>query len=117
IWEFQNTVTGRWYQCRDQAITWSDGRLVRLEVATDITERKRIEQELTAAMHQAHTLAYTDALTGLMNRRAFFEWGADALAQARRQRSPVAIIMFDVDNFKRINDSLGHAVGDHVLQV
>lgn len=43
VWEFQNTVTGRWYQCRDSAIRWIDGRLVRLEIATDITYRKETE--------------------------------------------------------------------------
>ncbi|MBI9092967.1 MAG: transporter substrate-binding domain-containing protein [Desulfobacterium sp.] len=41
VWEFKNTITNRWYECRDQAIQWTDGRLVRLEIATDITERKR----------------------------------------------------------------------------
>ena len=46
VWEFQNTKTNRWYQCRDQAIRWTDGRLVRLEVATDITDRKNAEQIL-----------------------------------------------------------------------
>lgn len=43
VWEFQNSVNGSWYQCRDQAIYWVDGRLARLEIATDITERKRLE--------------------------------------------------------------------------
>lgn len=46
IWEFQNTVTHRWYECRDQAIRWTDGRLVRMEIATDITDRKRVEDAL-----------------------------------------------------------------------
>ncbi len=41
VWEFKNTVANQWYECRDQAIRWTDGRLVRLEIATDITERKR----------------------------------------------------------------------------
>jgi PAS domain S-box-containing protein len=45
-WEFQNTVTHRWYDCRDSAIRWLDGRLVRLEIATDITEHKKIEEQL-----------------------------------------------------------------------
>lgn len=44
IWEFQNTVTGRWYLCIDKAIQWHDGRLVRMEVAIDITERKAHER-------------------------------------------------------------------------
>jgi PAS domain S-box-containing protein len=45
-WEFQNTRTGRWYHIQDRAIRWVDGRWVRLEVATDITERKRAEEKL-----------------------------------------------------------------------
>jgi PAS domain S-box-containing protein len=45
-WEFQNTVNGHWYDCRDSAIRWLDGRIVRLEIATDITGRKNIEEAL-----------------------------------------------------------------------
>jgi len=45
-WERYNPQNGRWYDCRDRTITWSDGRLVRLEIATDITERKQYEEEL-----------------------------------------------------------------------
>ncbi len=45
-WEFQNTVNGRWYDIRDRAIRWVDGRLVRLEIAVDITERKKMEETL-----------------------------------------------------------------------
>jgi len=46
VWEVQNTRNGRWYECRDQAIRWNDGRWVRMEIATDITERKVAEGEL-----------------------------------------------------------------------
>ncbi len=45
-WEFQNTVNGRWYDVRDRAIRWIDGRLVRLEIATDINDRKQLEMAL-----------------------------------------------------------------------
>jgi PAS domain S-box-containing protein len=45
-WEFQNTITAAWFDCRDQAIPWIDGRLVRMEIATDISERKRTEADL-----------------------------------------------------------------------
>jgi diguanylate cyclase (GGDEF)-like protein/PAS domain S-box-containing protein len=46
VWEFQNTVNGRWYECRDRAIHWPDGRIVRMEIATDITVRKQDEEDL-----------------------------------------------------------------------
>jgi len=46
IWEFQNTTDGHWYQCHDQAIRWPDGRMVRLEIATDISDRKMREEEI-----------------------------------------------------------------------
>jgi PAS domain S-box-containing protein len=63
-WEFQNTVTGKWYDCRDQAIRWSDGRMVRMEIATDITDRKKSEGELrlqsAALQSAANAIVITD---------------------------------------------------------
>jgi PAS domain S-box-containing protein len=52
IWEFQNTVTREWYECRDQAIQWTDGRLVRMEIAINITPRKKAEDDLAAEKEQ-----------------------------------------------------------------
>ncbi len=46
VWEFQNTVTNQWFQCRDQAMIWPDGKLVRVEIASDISEQKRTKQAL-----------------------------------------------------------------------
>ena len=46
IWEFENTVNQRWYECHDKAIRWMDGRIVRIEIAADITVRKNLEQQL-----------------------------------------------------------------------
>lgn len=51
-WEVQNTHTGRWYDCRDRAIRWTGGRMVRLEIATDITERKRTEEALRETIEE-----------------------------------------------------------------
>jgi len=116
VWEFQNTVDGHWYQCRDQAIRWVDGRIVRLEIATDISDRKSVEEALMLARRQAESLARTDDLTGLSNRRAFFELGGHVLRQARRGGGEVSVIMFDIDHFKSINDTYGHATGDRVLR-
>lgn len=116
VWEFQNTQNGHWYQCRDEAIRWINGDLVRIEIATDITDRKRMEQELEAARREAEYLAGTDPLTDLNNRRVFFNLGEQVLKEALRFNCPTSIIMFDLDHFKLINDTWGHNVGDAVLK-
>ncbi len=59
--------------------------------------------------------ARIDKLTGLLNRRGFEERERIELARARRERAPVGLIMFDIDHFKRVNDTWGHEVGDWVL--
>jgi diguanylate cyclase (GGDEF)-like protein len=61
-------------------------------------------------------LADTDSLTGLNNRRRFFELGNQEFQRAQRTSRPLSAIMIDVDHFKRINDSYGHATGDEVLK-
>lgn len=71
--------------------------------------KERVEKRLNAA-------ALTDALTGLANRRALLEHGAAALSDAARRGQPVAVIAFDLDRFKDINDRFGHPVGDAVLK-
>lgn len=115
VWEFQNTRTQQWFQCRDQVIPWTDGRLVRLEIATDITERKRTEEELVRARQKADELARRDALTGIYNRRALLEHAGFMANYLRRYPRPVSLVMVDVDHFKAVNDHHGHAAGDQVL--
>ena len=75
----------------------------------DITEQKRTEDKL-------QRLALTDYLTGVLNRRAFFELAAPELERSRRYHHALAFILMDVDNFKKVNDTYGHLVGDQVLQ-
>ncbi len=58
----------------------------------------------------------TDSLTGLPNRRGFLEAGDGALARSRRSGRPVSVVLSDLDHFKRVNDTLGHAAGDEVLK-
>lgn len=115
VWEFQNTVTDKWYQCRDQAVYWPDGRLVRIEIATDITNRKIMEQQLATAKAEAERLASIDDLTQLYNRRAFFQLANPFFMPDTTVNTALALIMFDIDYFKKINDAFGHAAGDKVL--
>lgn len=61
--------------------------------------------------------ARTDPLTGLLNRRALQEGGADLLAQARRHGDPLALLLIDLDHFKQVNDRHGHERGDQALQL
>jgi diguanylate cyclase (GGDEF)-like protein/PAS domain S-box-containing protein len=74
----------------------------------DITDRKRLE-------HGLRELAQTDPLTGLLNRRCFIERASAALQAARDIGTPVAMLVFDIDHFKPINDTEGHAGGDAIL--
>jgi diguanylate cyclase (GGDEF)-like protein/PAS domain S-box-containing protein len=75
----------------------------------DITEEKRLEERL-------RRLSTTDGLTGLFNRRHLDETLATEMERALRYNSPLSIMMFDVDHFKRFNDEHGHDQGDRVLQ-
>lgn len=77
---------------------------------TDITEHKRMTQQLLQ-------LSRTDALTGLLNRRTFFEAAADEVERAQRYHRPLVFMSLDLDLFKQINDCHGHPTGDRVLQV
>ncbi len=76
----------------------------------DITERKALEAQLT---HQA----FHDPLTGLVNRAAFSDRVEQALTRVDRKGSTLAVLFLDLDNFKAVNDRLGHAAGDQVLVI
>jgi diguanylate cyclase (GGDEF)-like protein/PAS domain S-box-containing protein len=80
-----------------------------LLVCEDITERKQAEDTI-------RQLAYHDALTGLPNRALFNDRIDVALAHARRNGAILAVLLLDLDHFKRVNDTLGHATGDKLLQ-
>jgi len=107
-WEHFNTHSQRWYALRDRALRWGDGRLVRVEIATDITAYKEAQARI-------EHLAYYDSLTGLPNRLQFIEQ-LGGLTQGDEQASSlVAICYLNVDGFKAINERDGRAFGDAVL--
>lgn len=78
-------------------------------VFSDVTRRRKFEEEL-------RYLANYDTLTGLPNRTLFIERLAHSVAKARRHDSELAVFFIDLDNFKQVNDSLGHAIGDLLLK-
>jgi diguanylate cyclase (GGDEF)-like protein len=80
-----------------------------IEYAVDITDRKKMQNDLVA-------LAETDPLTGTLNRRKFFDLLDIELLRATRYSRPMSLIMLDVDNFKTVNDTHGHDVGDDLLR-
>ena len=87
---------------------YEGGRAI-LSIHHDVTETRRAERQI-------ERLAYEDALTGLANRVRFEDRLGVALATARREQHPLAVLFIDLDRFKVVNDSLGHKVGDVLLQ-
>jgi two-component system cell cycle response regulator len=95
---------------------------VRLRERSLVAGRERLERtvaERTDALRQANQrleeLAVTDELTGLANRRRLTDALASGMALARRQRTPLSVVLADLDRFKELNDTLGHEAGDRAL--
>ena len=79
-------------------------------------ERRRVDEELTRREEELAFLATHDPLTGLPNRTLILDRVEQMLARSARSQSPVAALFIDIDNFKSINDTLGHGVGDELLR-
>ena len=86
-----------------------------LQLAFTFSGQAGLSIENARLFEQVRQLAMTDALTGLYNRRFFFNEGALAVERAVRFGTPLSLLLLDIDHFKRFNDEFGHAVGDQVL--
>jgi diguanylate cyclase (GGDEF)-like protein/PAS domain S-box-containing protein len=84
-------------------------------VIRDITERKRLEDQLRYSLEEMQALAMQDPLTGLLNRRAVTEHAEAEWYRSRRESRPMCVALIDLDNLKLVNDTRGHATGDQII--
>ncbi len=109
----------RWISARGRAMeVGPDGLPIRLiGTHSDVTDRRRAESEIRELNRRLRWRADHDDLTGLLGRVGFIERATQVVEQRRADGDTLAVLWIDLDSFKRINDSLGHKLGDQVLQV
>jgi len=93
-----------------------EGQLWTTIIIRDMTAFKQAEERLIQAKKEAIYLSINDYLTGVLNRRGFIDRLEQEISRAKRDKSPLSLIMIDLDFFKKINDMYGHSVGDATLQ-
>jgi diguanylate cyclase (GGDEF)-like protein/PAS domain S-box-containing protein len=100
----------RWVHDHGRAVRDEDGKVIHVDgVISDITERTKEKERF-------NQLVYYDALTNLPNRELFVDRLDQAIQQARRKKESGAVLALDLDHFKRINDTLGHPIGDQLIK-
>lgn len=109
---------GKWLFFTATPIPDKDGNIVgAVETLLDITERKTAEDKLRESEKRYKELSITDSLTQLYNSRYFFQQLKQETERANRYSHPLSLILLDIDDFKRYNDSYGHLKGDKALMV
>lgn len=118
-----------WLQAYDELVTWTNGKVVKCTITIDITEQKEMQasliqthtklarktKELLATNEKYELLAKTDYLTGINNRRNFFYLGETLYENDLECKEEIFVAVFDLDNFKQLNDNYGHHLGDKAL--
>lgn len=108
-----DTHEGKWFLITEQIVQQN----YLFTYITDITEKKENEFELKAISEKLKEIVDKDFLTGIYNRRFFYQKAKAEFNRIKRSNQYLSLLIFDLDNFKDINDNYGHSVGDIVLQV
>lgn len=87
-----------------------------LAIYRDISKRRKVEEDRNRLIEELKQISRIDGLTGLLNRQSLDRRLNEEIKRAKRYGNPLSMIMFDIDNFKKINDAYGHIIGDRVLQ-
>jgi diguanylate cyclase (GGDEF)-like protein len=122
IFERFNEYNERWYQHHEKTLCWPDGRIVKYTIEVDISELKAMQNQLA----EAHALLAIknkelmeinrhDELTKVFNRSHLNHVLAEQIYNKERYQNSFSVVLLDIDDFKKINDSYGHLVGDVVL--
>lgn len=112
-WQFGGAAVAYWILITVTAHAFHSNLLGALEIGV---ENKRLVEKLEITNKQLEIMAYYDPLTGLANRRWFQEQTENALERSQRHGKKMALLLLDLDNFKSINDELGHDAGDALLK-
>lgn len=123
VYELFNEKNDNWYQLEETIVKWADGRLLKCTVSVDINQLKKTQNSLAEAHarlaltnRELKRLSTIDTLTGLYNRAKLDEFMSYELKKQRRYHRFFSIILLDIDDFKSVNDTRGHLVGDEVLR-
>ena len=109
--------SGKYIEISATPLMNEDGEVTKIiEVSRDVTEHLTVQEELELEKNLMQYHAYYDMLTGLPNRTYFYELFKEAVKISKRQKSSFRLLFIDLDNFKNINDTYGHDIGDAVLQ-